>query len=104
MSQPGNTREVYVRAVVTVGTTEIILGLEFRPGDEYKPLRAAMRFRMRRVQAGYPLAEDDLLAELIESSVTERWPDRAYFIEVSSEPDEGWVQIFDPKGFVRRGG
>lgn len=98
-------REAYVRAVVKVGDIEVIAGLELRPDDNYRALRGAVRVLIFRVINNYhAMMNDPAMAGDVETMLAAKWPDRAYFIEVSSEPDEGWVQIFDPKGFVRRDG
>lgn len=41
-----------------------------------------------------------IMAERIERRIKERWPDRAYFIEVGRD-SEGWVQLFQPYNIPR---
>lgn len=62
-----------------------------------------MKVRMTNACTGLLPGKWDDCAYAIEKALTVHWPDRAYFIEVGDERN-GWVQIFDPKGFVRRDG
>jgi hypothetical protein len=93
-------REAYVRGICTWQELEIIAGVELRDGDHF----ASMRNNIRRV-VGFalsesPVVEEKALAECLEVILRERWPDRAYFIEVGNDR-EGFIQIFQPFGVPR---
>lgn len=97
------TREIYLRVVQIREGVEYIAGLEMRPDDVMGTLRATLRVRMKNASIGIMPGRWRDVAEAIEKTVVTHWPDRAYFIEVGNEND-GWVQIFDPKGYVRSAG
>jgi hypothetical protein len=102
-------REFYLRAVVKVGVTELILGLEFDPVTEDL---AALRVEMKRLaraglQAlaadGDPGQVDAPLALEVSAAMGRRWPGRRYFLEVQhDDPDEGYVQVITPSGWPPR--
>lgn len=88
---------MYVRAVVARDGVEVIAGLEWR-GEYVDDLRRSMRIAMDYALR-HKLFDDDMkITEGVEAALLELWPGRAYFIEVSHDPDEGWVQVFQPYG------
>lgn len=116
-------RESYVRRIFKVGPYEITVGLELRPDDDLRELRAALKYRMYRVcgqtawrhaaaefdEQASPLSntklvwrhDDDAAAAAFEGVLLRYWPDRAYFIEVGGDEDDSWVQVYDPRNFVK---
>lgn len=88
-------REAYVRAVLTTDTLELVTGVELRPEDDVPSLRSTTRDLMASTTLLAYLGER-AVAERIEALLRLRYPDRAYFIEVATNSDEGWVQIFQP--------
>lgn len=94
-------REAYVRVTYRIRGREVTVGVELRPDDDLVPLRAAIKTRLA-LQATLLTHDitDDLLAESVEGVLWLRFPDRAYFIEVG-DPDDAWVQVYDPRNFVK---
>lgn len=104
-------REKYARcAVKNKDGVEFIVGLEMRPSDKWIYLRHEIRTAAQyaigltsRVmdERGVLIIPGDYddYAETFDAILTEKWPDRAYFIEVGVE--EEWVQIFAPWGVPR---
>lgn len=82
---------------------EYIAGLEFRPGDKMGEMRTIIKVRMTNATAKCLPGKWADVAHAIEKSLELHWPDRAYFIEVGNER-EGWIQVYDPRGFIRRDG
>lgn len=96
------TRERYVRIAVGLpGEMEICPGLEWRDDDQPEDLRVALeRLVLLELVKGDSREPWSRTALRIESAMRERWPDRAYFLEVGR--DDRWVQIFQPFGLPRR--
>jgi len=97
------TRECYLRVVQIREGVEYIAGLELRADDDLGKLRTLVKTRMKVATTNILPGRWKDSAHAIEKSLATHWADRAYFIEVGNDRD-GWVQIFDPKGYVRRAG
>lgn len=96
-------REAYVRAVVEQGDGEFIGGLELRTGDDVPLLREVLRKAIKLVVDRTAISGGNELdlALRVEKALKLLWPDRAYFLEVCHNPNEGWVQLFQPYGLPR---
>jgi hypothetical protein len=96
-------REAYVRSTLTVpvrgGDIEMIVGVEMRDVVEFTFLKNSSQTLM--FGAWLDIDSGNMtevrLAEAVEAAIKQRWPDRAYFIEVCAGGErDGWVQIFQP--------
>lgn len=94
-------REVYVRASrPTTGGAVVEPGVEYREGDSFSVVEDALRDILFRSDPGNDEHDPVRIATPVESAIRERWPDRAYFVEVH-DPRGGWLQIFQPFGVPR---
>jgi hypothetical protein len=94
-------REVYVRASrPTISGAFVEPGVEFRDGDSFRELEHALYCLMVDGDPGHGEHSPERIAAPIEAAIKERWPDRAYFVEVHDSKG-GWVQIFQPFGVPR---
>lgn len=94
---PRDTREVYIRATLDLeSNVKCEVGLELRGDDIYEILLGNLERLISHHKE--PLAA----AEEIEREIKAVWPDRAYFIEIWNEGQNGWIQIFVPFGLPRR--
>ena len=94
-------REVYVRASRrTVACAFVEPGVEFREGDSFREIEAELRSILVDSDPGHAQLEPEQIAAPVELAIRERWPDRAYFIEVHDNQG-GWLQIFQPFGVPR---
>ena len=93
-------REVYVRASrPTTSGAVVEPGIEYRDGDSFDEISQ----RLWTILFDGDLdGESDVarIAAPIELAIQQRWPDRAYFIEVHHYRG-GWIQIFQPFGVPR---
>lgn len=96
-------REAYQRCVLRRGKLEIIAGVQIHDSEgqvDRRNLLNGLNLVME-IAASYLLPEDDEMdiAGLVEYRIKQRWPGRAYFIEVcNSEGENDWVQLFQPYG------
>lgn len=93
-------REQYARVYQEVYNTEMTVGIELRNEDTTGLMCLNILAKSRAYDAlignqGLPLAA----VAHVESWIKERWPDRAYFIEI--ERDDMGVQVFQPYGLPR---
>lgn len=95
--------ERYLRCSVTFGCWTIEPGLEYRADDRLAPLLSQLQLVIGEAwKATAPWSIDDVpkLNETVERLVGERWPDRAWFLEVHHDI-AGWTQIYQPYGVPR---
>jgi len=94
-------REAYVRATVEIpcalGPVEMISGVEMRNGDVFGVIKKESHWLMQQAWLNIDSGNmtEDVLAAEIERRIVEKWPDRAYFIEVCvGNERDGWVQLW----------
>lgn len=94
-------REVYVRASrPTIGGAFVEPGVELREGDSFRELEHVLFCILVDADPGRGETDPQRIAEPVERAIQERWPDRAYFVEVH-DAKGGWIQIFQPFGVPR---
>lgn len=94
-------REAYVRASrPTVGGAFVEPGIELRDGDVFRDIEGELLTMLFETDPGRDEHDPRRIADPLEQRIRERWPDRAYFIEVH-DPRGGWLQIFQPFGVPR---
>lgn len=93
-------RETYVRTSrPTTGGDFVEPGVEYRDGDHFGAIEDALRQMLVDHDPGRDVHDPVRIAAPVEAAIKERWPDRAYFVEVHGE--DGWIQIFQPFGVPR---
>jgi hypothetical protein len=91
-------REDYVRVTSEHDGWTCEPAVEYRDGDSFSGLAAALKQLMEGVTwTSDAIARARVIAKLIEI----RWPDRAYFVEVWQDGQEGFAQVFQPFGVPR---
>jgi hypothetical protein len=91
-------REIYVRTSrPTISGAMVEPGVEFREADQFKAIEHALYVMCVDSDPGAHEHDPVKLAALVEKHIKDRWPDRAYFVEVH-DLHGGWVQIFQPFG------
>lgn len=103
------TRYAYVRVVlrrtITAGeVVEIIVGVEHEPAslssEEYVAVRAILEERLTEMFVWR--ANDDDLAEAVESAILFHFPGRSYFLEIGRGALDEWVQVYEMNGLHTR--
>ena len=100
-------RGTYVRCTVgpLSGWREYIAGVEMRVGDDIREIRERLRLILsmaasvkypRIVRSDVPQPSDDTIAQNVENAILGVWPDRAYFLEICHDEQDGWVQVYQP--------
>jgi hypothetical protein len=92
-------REVYVRTSVSYTDPfeiEVVAGLEYRrwTSDNLDMLRQVLTAMSQKAALTH-LPTDEMAFDL-EDRIRAAYPDRAYFIEVETRGENGWVQLFQP--------
>lgn len=94
------SREAYVRYTWEGPGIEVVVGLEWRDGEDPDGLWNELEFGLRQVITATGTHDDIELVRAIEDDIVENWPDRAYFMEVG-DGEYRHVQVYDPRGFVK---
>jgi hypothetical protein len=95
--RPGIER--YVRSVVQlIPGIEVSAGLEYRPEtDRFLLLRLALQDAIQTAyRKEYNLLTIDHMIAGVEKEVSQRWPDRAFFVELGDPNGDSYTQIFQP--------
>jgi hypothetical protein len=92
-------REDYVRVTVECEGFTLEPAVEYRRGEDFTSIATSLR---RAADGPWSACTDQMLiADLVAYRIAERWPDRAYFVEVWQDGCEGFAQIFQPFGVPR---
>lgn len=91
-------REAYVRCVRQFGDVEVITGVELRDQAEWDWMKhwsdTCARVAFQSKHGDWHPHE---LGLVVEELIVEKWPDRAYFVEVTVGPERDcYTQIFQP--------
>lgn len=93
-------REDYVRTTREADGFTLEPAVEYRDGDDFREL--VYELTSIAINAGFAKHRDHMAcARDCARRITERWPDRAYFVEVWQEGREGFAQVFQPYGVPR---
>jgi hypothetical protein len=90
-------REAYVRCVRSWSDVEVITGVECRSELEWGELRRLSLCIIDAVRLSTEVESSFAIGEAVERRIAHRWPDRAYFVEVTVGPERDcYTQIFQP--------
>lgn len=93
--------ERYVRCSVTRGAWTVEPGIEWCEGDSFEALSGDLEVLAAGLASLTDTHRDPISASRRgEAAFAQRWPGRAFFIEVHST-DGRWVQVFQPFGVPR---
>jgi len=87
-----------VRISTEVGAFCVEPAVEWRPGDAFEQLAAALRLLVRATSTTGDAMER---AQGIGAAIAAQWDDRAYFVEVWPLGGDGFAQVFQPFGVPR---
>lgn len=94
-------REDYVRVTVECGGFTIEPAVEYQRGELFSLVAQSLRRAADGPWSSGECWDQMLVADVIAGRIAERWPDRAYFVEVWQNGTEGFAQVFQPYGVPR---
>lgn len=90
---------MYARCSIESNGAEYIAGVELRDDDNYVQFSRKLRGVMHSALYSESPVVHLSAAHAVEFALKSAFPERAYFIEVGNDDD--WVQVYDPRGFVK---
>jgi len=94
--------EHYVRCSVAVGDLRVEPGLELRAGDDFAELGERLACLAHAIGIMVGTTADRMAAcEAFGPTFEQRWPGRAWFVEIHDAKLERWTQSFQPYGVPR---